>query len=191
MYARDPKFNQAFRQMSDVMLAGAPAPAVVTTGTAFADLDVIGVDVDDHAVIKPGGKLDLLVYFHVRAPTAEPLRFQAQLWPADPGAPLTAPPDARAIVRTAMRPTAEGAFSSERWKAGDYIRERFPITIPADWRADAPRVVVVGLAASTAAAAVTPTGPTVPPGVAVLGALPFPGTSAAHSGSGSSAGRAP
>ena len=191
MYARDPTFNQAFRQMSDVMLASAPSPAVATTGAAFADLDVLGIDIDHDAQLKPNAKVDLFVYFHVRAPTAEPVRFQAQLWPADPAAPLTAPPDPRQLLRTAMRPTAEGAFSSERWKPGDYIRERFPITIPGDWRP--PAHIVVGLAASMGGAGLTPTGATVErdPSVAVLGALPFPGTSAAPAGSGSSAGRAP
>jgi choline-sulfatase len=196
MYARDPTFNQAFRQMSDVMLAAAPAPGVAATGTAFADLDVLGFDIDGGKPIAPGAKVDLLVYFHVRAPTAEPLRFQAQVWPAGPGASPTAPPDPGRIDRTAMRPTAEGAFSSERWKAGDYIRERFPIAIPADWRPEAGARLIVGLAASTATAPLPPTGPVVDrdPAVAVLGSLPFSipsGGSGPHSGSGSSAARAP
>ncbi|HET9622256.1 MAG TPA: sulfatase-like hydrolase/transferase [Kofleriaceae bacterium] len=192
MYARDPKFNQAFRQMSDVMLAAPPAPGVTTTGVAFGGLDVLGLDVADGKPVEPGAKLDVHVYFRVRAPSAEPIKFQLEVWPTDaPDPQPTAAPDPTKILRTGLRPTADGAFSAERWKPGDFIRERFPITVPRDWHAAR---LAVGLGAATAAAQIPPSGPARAdaPSVAVLGTLVFSAvTPGSGSGSGSSASRAP
>ena len=178
MYARDPKFNQAFRQLADVALSAAPSPEVVTQGQSLEGIDVIGIGLADGQHAVPGGKVDVHVYFHVRTPTATAYRFLLAAWPVERAAP-PADPNPAYIIRTGMRPTADGAFATDRWKTGDYVRERFTLAIPADWKGDG---VTLGL--STAAinggkvkatgAALSDDGFT-----AVLGTLPL-GSSGAH-----------
>lgn len=136
MYARDPTFNQAYRQLADVMLAAPPSPRVVTEGQAIDGIDILGFDIDHDAPVAPGAKIDLHVYFHVREPTQTAYQFLASAWSVAPGAEPTAAPDPAHVARTTMRATALGGFATDRWKAGDYVRERFTLSIPGDWRGD-------------------------------------------------------
>jgi hypothetical protein len=174
MFVRDPKFNQAFRQIGDVMLAAAPAPEVPTQGQTIDGIEVLGIGVAARGQLRPGGKTDVHVYFHVDRPTTTAYRFQLVAWPAaDPAAPP---------IRTGLRATADGAFATDRWKAGDYLRERFSVTLPADWHGD----VAIGLVAAEATGAKhTPTGPAHPtdPFAAVLGVLPLHPDAAAQGSS--------
>ncbi len=173
MYVRDPTFNQAYRQIADVVLPSAPAPQVLTTGQTLDGIAILGAGlVADGRPVAPGAKLDVHVYFHVEQPTSAAYRFQLAVWPIDPANPTAAPAPSR-ILRTGLRATASGAFSTERWKAGDYIRERFPLTIPPDWPPAGP--IGLGLVAEDAAGKVhTPTGEKLAsdPGIAVLGTIP-------------------
>jgi choline-sulfatase len=178
MYARDPKFNQAFRQVADVLLRAAPMPEVVTQGQTIAGLDVLGIGVAASTPLVPGAKVDVHVYFHVRQPTSTAYRFLLAAWPVDPNAP-TAAPAAGAIARSTLRPTADGAFASDRWRAGDYVRERFTIFLPADWRGDA---VALGLVTvDPVGGKLVPSGVALDgdPTVAVLGRLALAAGSAA------------
>jgi choline-sulfatase len=171
LYARDPLFNQAYRQMSDVILPSVPAPAVRTEGQTLdgGKLAILGIG---PAAGKPlAGKTDVHVYFRATAPTAIPYRFQLVVWPVGPEADLRAlPPTA---VRTALRATADGAYPTDRWRAGDAIRERFAVTLPAEWTGS----VAVGLYATdaTTGAQARATGPAVgnDPFLLVLGVLPL------------------
>ena len=135
MYARDPKFNQAFRQIADLTLPGPPVPQVATHGQTIEGIEILGIGVEAGKQLVRGAKVDVHVYFHVDQPTTTAYRFLLAAWPVDSQAP-PADPAPTAIIRTAMRPTADGAFTSDHWKAGDYIRERFTLTIPADWHGD-------------------------------------------------------
>ena len=135
LYARDPLFNQAFRRdLADVVLRAPPSPEVPVTGRALADgaLEVIGLGRDPATPPAAGAKLDLHVYFKVTAPVTAAYRFQLLAWPHPAGAPLddTVPPNA---LRSADRVTAAGSFPSDRWRAGEHIRERFSLTLPPDW----------------------------------------------------------
>lgn len=143
MYARDPKFNQAFRQLADVTLTAAPVPPVVTQGQAIEGLDVLGIGVAEGQVLKAGERVDFHVYFHVRAPSPA-YRFLLSVWPAE-----DAEPTGNRIVRSNLRATADGSYASDRWKAGEYVRERFTLVIPGDWKGDG---VILGLVASPQAA---------------------------------------
>lgn len=136
LYARDANFNQAFRQLSDVM--STEAPPIATTGVTIADgaIEVAGIGPAQGKPFLPGAATDVHVYFHVKQPTPQNLRFQLVLWPGS-GA-TTPPPEA---IRTALRATADGTFPTTRWKAGDQIRDRFGITIPPGWQGP----VTVGL----------------------------------------------
>ena len=72
-----------------------------------------------------------------------------------------------------MRITADGAFASNRWKAGDYLRERFTLVIPAEWQGDG---VALGLVtADLMGGKVKATGAALAsdPFTAVLGILPL------------------
>ena len=177
MYARDPKFNQAFHQLADVTLSAAPTPQVATQGQALDGIDVIGIGVEDGKQLVPGTKVDVHVYFHVRTPTATAYRFLLSAWPVDSKAP--GDPSSAQIYRTAMRPTADGAFATDRWKTGDYVRERFTVVVPADWKGDG---VAIGLSTATLnGGKVKLTGASLSADAftAVLGVLPL-GSSAAH-----------
>ncbi|HEY0484256.1 MAG TPA: sulfatase-like hydrolase/transferase [Kofleriaceae bacterium] len=171
MFVRDPTFNQAFRQISDVVLAAAPHPEVATVDQAIDGIAILGIGTADGRPITPGAKVDVHVYFHVDRPTTTGYRFQLAAWPIDRRAP--AEPAAAAITRSPLRATAGGAFATDRWKPGDHVRERFTLTIPADWRGDA---VGIGLVAEDpAGTARHPTGATlaIDPNIAVLGTLPL------------------
>jgi arylsulfatase A-like enzyme len=177
MYARDPKFNQAFRQLTDVSLAAAPTPEVATQGQALEGIDVIGIGVADGKPLAPGTKVDVHVYFHVREPTTTAYRFLLSAWPVDRAAPAEPTPDS--IYRTAMRPTADGSFATDRWKAGDYVRERFPLVIPSDWKGDGIAIGLVTAAIGGGKLKATGAALVADPNTAVLGILPL-GSSAAR-----------
>ncbi|HET7503087.1 MAG TPA: sulfatase [Kofleriaceae bacterium] len=171
MYARDPRFNQAFRQISDVVLSAPPAPEVATAGQSIDGIDVVGIGVDPGKPLAPGGRADVHVYFHVTQPTATAYRFLLAAWPVDSKAP--ADPDPARMVRTPLRATADGAYATDHWRAGDYVRERFTLAIPADWRGDG---IGLGLVtADPAGGKRKATGAALPadPFTAVLGTLPL------------------
>jgi len=172
MYARDPKFNQAFRQLADVTLAAAPAPEVVTTGQAIEGIDVLGIGVEAGQQVVRGGRVDVHVYFHVREATTTAYRFLLSAWPVDRAAP-PADPSPSAIFRTAMRPTADGSFATDRWKAGDYIRERFTLMIPADWQGDGVALGLVTAGMTGGKLKATGAALASDPFTAVLGVLPM------------------
>jgi hypothetical protein len=183
MYVRDPRFNQAYRQLADVVLPSAPAPApqITTTHQTLDGITILGAGIADGRAVAPGAKLDVHVYFHVEQPTATAYRFQLAAWPIDPANPTAAPVPGR-ILRTSLRATAGGAFSTERWKPGDHIRERFPLTIPPDWPPAGQAAMGLGLVAEDAAGKVhPPTGDKLAsdPMIAVLGTIPAsaPGSS--------------
>src|SRR5262249_52051883 len=87
----------------------------------------------------------------------------------------------------AMRMTADGTFASDHWKTGDYIRERFPLAIPAAWHGDG---IAIGLVTADPAGTKQPvTGAALvaDPFTAVLGVLaldPGPPTEPARAGRG-------
>jgi arylsulfatase A-like enzyme len=167
MYARDPKFNQAFRQLADVTLAAAPAPQVATAGQAIDGIEILGIGLAEGAQLAAGARVDVHVYFHVREPTATAYRFLLSAWPAG-GEPA---PDQ--IVRTAMRPTADGSFATDRWKAGDYVRERFTLAIPAGWQGDGITLGLVAAGMSGGKWRATGQALASDPFTAVLGTLPW------------------
>jgi hypothetical protein len=175
MYARDPKFNQAFRQIADIALAAAPAPQVPTHGLAIEGIEILGIGVEAGKQLMRGAKVDVHVYFHVDQPTPTAYRFLLSAWPVDSKAPPAdlANPAPTSIYRTAMRATADGAFTTDHWKAGDYIRERFTLVIPADWQADGVALGLVTAAMTGGKLKATGTALASDPFTAVLGTLPL------------------
>jgi arylsulfatase A-like enzyme len=159
--ARNPLFNQAFRQIQDVVLSGPPQPVARTTGQRIDGIEVLGISWAGIPV--PGKPAEVHVYFRVDQPTTKVYRFGIAAWPAG-----TVP---TAAARSATRPTADGAFATDQWKAGDHIRERFSFTLPPEWTGE----VTIGLVAiDPANTKVMPTGdkPATEPTIAILGSLP-------------------
>ncbi len=173
MYDRDPLFNQAFRQISDVILPGPTTPPVMATGhTIDGTIEVLGIGPADTKPLVPGAKTELHVYFKTITPATVPYRFQFVVWQASPGTPLTAALPASA-VRSPTRATGAGAYPPTHWKAGEYIRERFPFNVPLDWK-DGIAVGLVVIHPKTGAK-LTATGvaPANDPSVMALGILPM------------------
>lgn len=168
--ARDPLFNQAFRQVADLLLDKAPSPAVTSQGrTIGPGIDVLGIDTAGGDRVTTGAATDVAVYLHVRQPTATAYRFMLVAWPTPDDPSPTSPVPATAY-RTAPRLTADGAFSSNQWRAGDYIRERFEIRLPETWVGP----VTIGLVAidpNGTKLPATPPAPSNDPSVTVLGTL--------------------
>jgi hypothetical protein len=141
---------------------------------------VLGLGVGAGGKLAPGSKADVHVYFRVERPTTIAYRFQLVAWPVRQatgtgGAIEISEPPAGQILHTDLRPTADGAFASDRWKPGDYIRERFSLALPASWR-DSGDGVAIGLVAVDASGGkLRPTGAALAsdPFTAVLGVLPL------------------
>jgi hypothetical protein len=153
-----------------VTLPAAPSPQVATQGQAIDGIDILGVDLAAGGALAPGAKVDLHVYFHVNRATAVAYRFGIAAWPVDDAAPGDpAPGD---VLRTGARTTADGAFASDHWKPGDYIRERFTLTVPRTWHGSG---VAIGLfTTDPSGGKIKATGATLAsdPFVAILGVLP-------------------
>ncbi|MCX5748440.1 MAG: sulfatase-like hydrolase/transferase, partial [Proteobacteria bacterium] len=186
VYQRDPKFNQAYRQVADVTLPVPPTPQVRTEQQSLADgnIEILGVAPEAGRSIGSKAKVDVHVYFHVKTRTDRAFKLQLVVWPLAPGAKITDPIPPQ-VVRTPLRPTADGFFPSSKWRADEYIRERFPVTIP-DWQGSQ---VVVGLVANDGRV-VAPTGlaPANEPNTMILGVLPFAGSAPPAPGTGSNSG---
>ncbi|MGN6111058.1 MAG: sulfatase [Kofleriaceae bacterium] len=169
LYARDPLFNQAYRQMADVILRDPTSPPVATTGQRFAEgkLEITGIGPADGK--PPAGKTELHVYFRVAEPVPVGYRFQLVAWPATAAPTDPVPPN---VARSGQRLTADGAYPTDRWRPGDHIRERFALTLPAEW---ATSPLALGLVITDPSGArVAPTGatPSNEPTTFLLGVLP-------------------
>ena len=176
LYARDTKFNQASKSIVDLVLPAAPKPETVAQGQSIDDgnIEVLGASVSEKSARPaPGARLDLEVYFKVKARTQVGYRFLLAVWPVT--TPAWKPTDAAptTMQRTGFRPTGDGFFPTDRWRAGEYVRDKFSVTIPADWQGNA---LAIGLVASEPAGdKVVASGPAPAndPNLMVLGTLPL------------------
>jgi arylsulfatase A-like enzyme len=170
--ARDPVFNQAYRQIADLLLGEAPSPSVKTEGQTIGDgIEILGIDSAKAQPLYPGKPAAVVVYLHVTRPTSIAYRFQLVAWPVSEGSTGTEPLPAR-TVQTASRLTGDGAFASDQWRAGDYIREQFTLQLPADWTG---RIAIGMVTSDPDGAKLRATGdaPANDPTIAVLGTLPL------------------
>jgi len=172
LYSRDPLFNQAFRQISDVILRDPPSPPVRTEHQVIeGKLEILGIASAEGKPFAPGAKTDIHVYFRVIEPTPIGYRFGLVLWQAAPSVPLT-DPTPPGIIRGPLRVTGDGAYPSDRWKQGDYVRERFPFNIPADWK-DGIGIGLVVTSKSGDKVRATGAAPSNDPHILALGILPL------------------
>jgi choline-sulfatase len=191
VYARDATFNQASKTLNDLVLATRPTVAVATANQTLDDgkLEILGIGLADTSPPPaPGVRIDVHVYFAVKARTSIAYRFLLAAWPVD--APVWKPTDPTPVTlsRSPLRPTADGFFPSDRWRAGEYIREKFTLTLPSDWEGSG---IALGLVASDPGggkAEATGAAPANDSNLLVLGVLGFGDQEA---GRGSSAGPKP
>lgn len=117
MYARDPRFNQAVSKLRDVLLREAPRPAMVTAAPLDGGrLRVVGVDARRAA----HGALELELFYQVMAQPTAQLGLGVEVATPGAGALAAAPP----------RVPSDGVFPPERWRPGEWIRDRFTIPVP-------------------------------------------------------------
>ncbi|HEY5950518.1 MAG TPA: sulfatase-like hydrolase/transferase, partial [Kofleriaceae bacterium] len=176
LYARDTNFNQASKSLADLVLPAAPKLEVTTQGQTLDDgkLEIIGIGLADTSPPPaPNARVDIDVYFHVKARTQVAYRFLLAVWPVTTPAWKPTDPAPPNLQRSPMRPTGDGFFPSDRWRAGEYIRDKFSVTIPADWLGNG---LAVGLVASDPGgekAVATGGAPANDANLIVLGALPL------------------
>lgn len=179
VYARDPQFNQASKKIAKVLLPAPPRPEVETRGHTLdgGKLEVLGVGVADGSPRPaPNARVELEVYFAVKERTKIPFRFQLAVWPVTTPAWRPTDPAPPTAQRSGLRATADGFFPSDRWRAGELIRDTFTVTIPADWQGNGLAVGLIATNASGTRSVATGAAPTNDPALAVLGVLPLGST---------------
>ena len=72
-----------------------------------------------------------------------------------------------------MRVSGEGFFASDRWRANEYIRDKFSVTVPSSANATGLAVGLVALDPSSEKAIATGAAPSNDPNLIVLGVLPL------------------
>ena len=184
VYSRDPLFNQQTERMKDFVVTS-PHPAVTTTDQSLDHdkIQILGIDADS-TPLTPGGKAEIHVYMQVNERTQIGYKFLLAIWEIDPATHKPTDPAPVAIQRSALRATGDGFFASDRWRAHEFVRERFSMTIPEGWRG----AVMVGLVAvdSTGAKVVaTGVAPANDPNLMILGTLPLTDLPATPGSSGS------
>ncbi|HUH02158.1 MAG TPA: sulfatase-like hydrolase/transferase [Kofleriaceae bacterium] len=149
-YSRDLETNQAASQLSDSLLTEVPKPKQRVSGVTFDDgrIEVLGIDIAESSY-GPGDRIPITVYFHVKERPERDLKLQVEGW-------LEGVPGG-AGARSQLRFTSQGLFPTSRWRDGEYIRDRFAITVPPSWRGG-DRITIGLRMADRSDARLTPTG---------------------------------
>jgi arylsulfatase A-like enzyme len=179
VYSRDANFNQQGGRMKDFVLAAPASPAVRVADQTLDDnnLAIVGIDLaaGQHAVV--GSKVDVHVYFDVKDRTKIAYRFLLAAWPVDLATWKPTDPAPPNMLRTGLRATGDGFFSSDRWRPGEHVRERFPIVIPSEWNGTGIAIGLVAAEPGGDKASATGAAASNDPSLLVLGALPLTGRS--------------
>ncbi len=144
MYDRDSKFNQAFRGFEDLLLREEPTIEVKAANQTIEDgkIEILGIGRDLQKPPIPSLATDVLVYFKPNQPTTTSYKLQLVAWPVDANAPITDPVPVSAL-RSNFRITADGSYPTTRWQKGEYIRDRFTIRLPNEWKTDSIAIALV------------------------------------------------
>jgi len=178
VYARDATFNQANERIKDVLVDKA-SPQLATTGQTLDDgrIVIAGIGLAEGEMLKPAEHADIHVYFEVKDRTQLAYKFLLSAWPVTMATwkPTDATPPQ--VARTNLRATADGFFASDRWHAGEHIREKFTLQIPPDWKGDGIAFGLVAVEPDGEKVAATGPAPANDANTIVLGALPITGSS--------------
>ena len=175
VYARDQLFNQAAsKNLKDLVLTTPPTPEVTTTGQALDEgkLAILGITVTPKPT--PGGQVNVDVFFKVSSRTQLAYKFLLAAWPVDSA--TWKPTDATTanLTKSGMRQTGDGFFGTERWRNGEYVKDRFSMTIPPDWTGNAVAFGLVAMDQAGVKAIATGAAPANDPNLLVLGVVPRP-----------------
>jgi hypothetical protein len=172
VYARDQLFNQAAsKNLKDHVLTAPPSPAVATSGQTLDDgkLTILGITATPKPT--PGGQVNIEVFFKVNTRTQLSYKFLLAAWPVDT-ATWKPTDEAKNLAKTGMRITGDGFFGTERWRQGEYVRDKFSITIPPDWTGNAVAFGLVAMDEANVKATATGAAPANDPNLLVLGVVP-------------------
>jgi len=136
MFARDPLYNQAQTKLAGVLLGTRPAPRYPVDGTAVDGerIKILGWEPDPvDATWTPGAKVKVAVFFGVTDRPSGSFKLQLTAWSTETAAFDPRGEIGKKVARSSMRTTAEGYLPTDRWRAGEFIRDTFEFTIPADW----------------------------------------------------------
>lgn len=173
VYARDQLFNQqASKNLADLVLTSPPKPAVATTGQTLDDgkLTILGLT----ATPKPtaGAQTTVEVFFKVNARTQLTYKFLLAAWPVDTATWKPTDPAPANLTKSSLRATGEGFFGTERWRTGEFVRDKFTLTIPPDWTGNAVAFGLVAMDQAGEKASATAAAPSNDPNLLVLGIVP-------------------
>jgi hypothetical protein len=184
VYSRDTRFNQAAsKTLTELVLPSAPKPQVTTQDQTLDDdrIEVLGFSVADKSPRPaPNTRIELEVYFKVKQRPQTSYRFLVSVWPVTTPAwkPTDAAPDT--VQRTSLRATGDGFFPTERWRPGEYVRDKFSLSIPADWLGNGLAVGLVAADPNNEKPLATGAAPANDAKTMVLGVLPLGSTAANH-----------
>lgn len=173
VYARDQLFNQAAsKNLKDLVLTAPPSPEVATTGQTLDDgkLTILGITVTPKPT--PGGQVNVDVFFKVNTRTQVSYKFLLAAWPVDTATWKPTDATSGALAKSAMRETGEGFFGTERWRKGEYVRDKFTLTIPPDWTGNGVAFGLVAMDQGGIKAVATGAAPANDPNLLVLGVVP-------------------
>lgn len=176
LYARDKTFNQASKNLTDLVLSAPPTPTALAANQTLDDgkLTIVGTSyVDKTQPAKPGAHVDVEVFFHVGARTQIPYKFLLAVWPVDTATYKPTDPAPSTMLRSDFRATGDGLFASDRWRAGEYVRDKFSFSIPTDWRGNGLAVGLVARTESGDKADATGPSPSNDPTLILVGVLPL------------------
>jgi hypothetical protein len=89
--------------------------------------------------LSPGEVANLAVYFRSVKKTKRDLKFQVEIWLEDG-------PNKTRSAKSRFRLTGAGMFPTSRWHPGELVRDRFKVTLPANWKTEKDgQEVLVGL----------------------------------------------
>ncbi|HTM21171.1 MAG TPA: sulfatase-like hydrolase/transferase [Kofleriaceae bacterium] len=131
-YSRDAESNQAAKALEDVLLTAPPRPAHPTEDVSFDDgrIVVLGWDADRDRYA-PGDKLNLALYLEAGQRPSGAFKLQIEAWLEGAAAPGPGP---RPEAKSQLRITAKGMFPTSRWRDGEFVRDRFSISLPRTWK---------------------------------------------------------
>jgi hypothetical protein len=172
VYARDQLFNQAAsKNLKDLVLTAPPSPAVPTTGQTLDDGKITILGITTTPKPTPGAQVNVEVFFKVNERTPLAYKFLLAAWPVDT-ATWKPTDDATSLTKSSMRLTGEGFFGTERWRKGEYVRDKFTLTIPPDWIGNAVAFGLVAMDEANVKAPATGAAPANDPNLLVLGVVP-------------------
>ena len=178
VYSRDATFNQANERVRDVLLTAPETPQVATADQSLDDgrLAITGISIAAGQKLAANAKVDIHVYFDVHDHTDVPYKFLLSAWPVTLATwkPTDATPPT--VVRSPLRATADGFFASDRWRAGEHVRERFSLTLPNGWSGDGVAIGLVAIDDKGGKVRATGPAPANDANTIVLGVLPVAGS---------------